>query len=77
MMQKPKRTYSLAQQIAEVTREIHERQGRYRDLVEGGRMSQEEADGLTDQMRAVWHTLTWLQKNEATVKAAVARKESA
>lgn len=76
-MQKPKRTYTLAQQIAEVTREIHDREGRYRDLVEGGRMQQIEADGLTDMMRGVWHTLTWLQKHEGTVKAAVARKESA
>lgn len=55
-----RKKYSLTAQIAEVKREIALRRG--------------EADMHIDLMLNVQETLEWLQTNEATVRAAVAKK---
>lgn len=72
-----RKKYSLTAQIAEVKRELALRAGVYPGRVAAGKMRDSEAEMHTDLMHNVLETLEWLQANEATVKAAVAKKESA
>jgi hypothetical protein len=71
------RRASLSAQIAEVRREIDQRQRVYARLVSAHKMREGEAALLIANMEAVLETLTWLQRNEAVVRAAVAAATSA
>jgi hypothetical protein len=72
-----RKKYSLTAQIAEVKREIALRRGVYPGQVSAGKMREGEADMHIDIMQNVQETLEWLQTNEATVRAAVAKREGA
>lgn len=61
----------LADQIAEVGREIGMRRNVYKQFVAKGTMTQAEADRRIAVMEGVHRTLKWLQANEARVKEAV------
>lgn len=65
-------TVPLTDQIAEVERELALRSRVYPGLVAKKKMRQGEADEHTRRMQAVLATLRWLQKNEASIKAAAA-----
>lgn len=62
---------TLADQIAEVAREVGLRVRVYRRRVDEGKMDQAKADRAIEVMSAVELTLRWLQKNEAKIKAAL------
>lgn len=64
---------SLSAQIAEVRREIDQRRRVYGRLVAARKMREAEANLLIATMEAVLETLTWIQRNEAVVRAAVAK----
>lgn len=64
---------SLAEQIAEVGRELGLRKGVYPKWVESGKLSQALADRQITCMEAAYATLKWVQKHEDAIKAAAAR----
>ena len=59
-------------QIAEVRRELDQREGVYQNAVSRGRMRQSEADYRTAAMTAVLKTLLWLQRHQAAVVSVAA-----
>src|SRR5260370_18627451 len=63
------RKISLAAQIEEIEREIELRIRVYPRLISKGEMRKSVADYHMERMRAVLHTLEWLQKNEARIKS--------
>ena len=60
----------LADQIAEVGREIGLRRNVYPRFVSVGKMTQEEAGHMKVRLEAVYTTLVWLRDNRALVLAA-------
>lgn len=64
----------LADQIAEVKREIALRDRVYPHMIASGKLSEEEAALHRARMQATLNTLLWLQKNEDAIRAAAARK---
>lgn len=71
------RKYSLDAQIAEAKRELAIRREAYPRFVAARRMKEEEAAMHIDLMRNVVDTLEWMKKHEATLRAAVSKKENA
>lgn len=65
----------LAEQIAEVQRELSAREGVYRRLVSAGKLKASVAEYRTECMKAVWKTLCLVHDNEEAV-AAVAMRAS-
>lgn len=64
----------LADQIAEVRRELALRDRVYPHMVASGKVSEEEAAAQTARMQGVLKTLMWLHQNEDAIRAAIARK---
>jgi len=64
----------LAEQIAEVEREIRQRCRVYPKWVQDGRYKQETADAKLAAMRAAQSTLTWLEQNMDWIKAEAQRR---
>jgi len=60
---------SLAEQRAEVGREIGLRRGVYPKWVASGKLSQALADRQIACLEGAYETLKWLEKNEARIKA--------
>jgi len=65
------KTFSLAQQIEEVDRELELRRRVYPGQVRSGAMRQSVADYHMARMQAVLTSLRWLQANETDVRAFV------
>ncbi|WP_422371314.1 hypothetical protein [Hoeflea sp.] len=68
---------SLIGQIAEVDREIALRERVYPEQIRRGKMRQAEAEMLIGRMRAVRASLSFLQDNEADIRAMVAARKAA
>lgn len=64
-------TVPLADQIAEIRRELALRQKVYARWLDSGRMQQWQADKFTGAMQGVLATLLWLQQNEKEIRAAL------
>lgn len=64
---------TLAEQIAEVQREIESRERAYPTLKAFGHKTAEMLDRQMKDMRAVLVTLQWLQRNEEKIKAKVSQ----
>lgn len=60
---------TLAEQIAEVGRELGLRRGVYPKWIEAGKLSQALADRQIACLDAAYRTLKWLESNEAEIKA--------
>jgi hypothetical protein len=63
----------LAEQIAEVGREIGLRRNVYPKWIESGKLSQALADRQIACLEATLNTLKWLQKHEAAIRRAAAQ----
>lgn len=59
---------ALNRQIAEVKRELMQRERVYPKMVEQGRMTQDLADSYTGTMMGVLATLQFLRDNEAEIR---------
>lgn len=68
---------SLIGQIAEVDREISLRERVYPEQIRRGKMRQAEAELLIGRMRAVRASLSFLQDNEADIRAMVTARKAA
>lgn len=64
-------TVALADQIAEVAREIALRANVYKARIARQQMTQQEATLHMERIEAVLATLKWLQANEEKIKAKV------
>lgn len=67
----------IADQIAEVERELRLRVGVYEKWIENGRLKQSTADLHMARLTAVRDTLKWLAKNEAVILGAIDAKTKA
>lgn len=65
---------SLGAQIEEIERELEMRARVLPVQVRGGRMRQGVADEFMLRLECARDTLKWLQKNEARIKAALAKE---
>ncbi len=68
---------SIIGQIAEVEREIAQRQQNYAKLVREGKMRKEEADMLMARIYAVLATLHFCREHEADIRAYMAARKGA
>lgn len=68
---------TLAEQIAEIGREIGLRMNVYPRLVAGGKLKGDDAECSLERMRAAHATLKWLAKNERRIKALFSKEMSA
>ncbi|SOC83085.1 hypothetical protein SAMN05421890_1529 [Ensifer adhaerens] len=66
---------SLIGQIAEIDREIGERQKLYPRLVNEGKMKEEHRKMLMDRILSVRATLLWVQSHEADFRAWMAEQK--
>lgn len=66
---------SLIGQIAEVDREIAEREKLYPRLVREGRMKEDQRVMLMDRIFAIRATLTFCRENENDIRAWMAEKK--
>lgn len=66
------RKFSMGQRIACAVREVDKRRSVYPRLVSQGKMRQSEADYEIACMQDIADTLSWLERNQAAVTAAVA-----
>jgi hypothetical protein len=64
----------LAEQIAEVERELTMRARVYPSLIEAGKLSQALADRQTACLAGALKTLQWLQDNETKIKDMLRKK---
>jgi hypothetical protein len=67
---------SIIGQIAEVDREIAERQKLYPRMVHEGRMQEEKRVMLMDRIYAVRATLMFCREHEADIRAYIAAKKA-
>ncbi len=68
---------SLISQIAEINREIGERERAFPRLVREGRMKEEERVMLMDRAFAIRATLMFCKENEADIRAWMAERKAA
>ena len=62
---------SLAQQIDEVRRELHERERVYARMYAKGTLRPSLGEFQVERMKAVLKTLLWLKENEEKIKTAL------
>lgn len=67
---------SIVGQIAEIDREIAERQKLYPRLVNDGRMKEEQRVMLMDRIYAIRATLMFCRENENDIRAWMAEKKA-
>ncbi|MDQ0454680.1 hypothetical protein [Rhizobium paknamense] len=67
---------SIIGQIAEIEREIAQRQQQYPRLVREGKMREEERVMLMDRILAVRATLMFCRAHEADIRAFIAAKKA-
>lgn len=67
---------SIIGQIAEVDREIAERQKLYPRMVHEGRMQEEKRVMLMDRIYAIRATLMFCREHEADIRAYIAAKKA-
>lgn len=67
---------SIIGQIAEIDREIADRQKRYPHLVSAGKMRQVEAEMLMERINAVRDTLVFCKDHEAGIREYFAAKKA-
>lgn len=62
---------SIHEQIAEVERELSERESVYPKMIVSGMMTRAKADKHITAMRAVRESLAWIRENEAAIREVV------
>lgn len=67
---------SIVGQIAEIDREIAEREKLYPRLVREGRMKEEQRVMLMDRIHAIRATLMFCREHEAAIRAYMADKKA-
>lgn len=67
---------SIIGQIAEIDREIKQREHLYPRLVNEGRMKMAEAEMLMERIHSVRRTLVFCKEHEANIRAYMAAKKA-